>query len=108
MLLASTGIAQILPAPPTGPEATFRVEVWGYISEDFSKRVQSYFDLRRKLQEGLPPLRVTEDVSEIRDVRRALAKRNPSGTSRSARGRYLLAGHQRSVQGGPYPGDERR
>lgn len=75
MLLTSTGIAQILPAPPTGPEPTFRVEVWGYISEDFSKRVQSYFDLRSKLQEDLPPLRVTEDVSEIRNVRRALARR---------------------------------
>jgi hypothetical protein len=54
---------------------TFRVQVWGYIVADFSTRMQSYFDLRSKLQEGLPPLRVTEDVSEIRRVRHALARK---------------------------------
>src|SRR5688572_33381785 len=54
---------------------TFRVQVWGYVRADFSTRMHSYFDLRSKLQEGLPPLRVTEDVSEIRSVRHALASR---------------------------------
>lgn len=75
LALPSAAIAQTLPTPPTDHEPAFRVQVWGYISEDFSKRVQRYFDLRSKLQEGLPPLRVTEDVSEIRSVRRALARR---------------------------------
>jgi hypothetical protein len=49
--------------------------VWGYIVADFSTRVQNYFELRSRLEEGLPPLRVTEDVAEIRSVRRALAKK---------------------------------
>jgi len=48
--------------------------VWGYIVRDFSTRVQNYFDLRSKLEQGLPPFRVTEDVAEIRRVQRALAR----------------------------------
>ena len=74
VLLASAGVAQTLPAPHTDAQPTFRVQVWGCIVTDFSRRVQSYFDLRTRLEEGLPPLRVTEDVSEIRRVRRALAR----------------------------------
>ena len=73
VLLSSTGITQTLPIPPAEP--TFKVQVWGYISADFTNRVQSYFDLRNKLQEGLPPLRVTEDVAEIRKAQRALARK---------------------------------
>jgi len=75
LLLVSGVIAQTLPTPPADNEPVFRVQVWGYISEDFSKRVQSYFDLRSKLLEHLPPMRVTEDVAEIRRVRRALARK---------------------------------
>ena len=75
VLLASTGIAQTPPTPQADPEPTFRVQVWGYIVADFSTRVQSYFDLRSRLEEGLPPLRVTEDVSEIRRAQRALARK---------------------------------
>ena len=75
VLLASTGIGQTLPTPQADPRPTFRVQVWGYIVADFSTRVQNYFELRSKLEEGLPPLRVTDDVAEIRRVRRALAKK---------------------------------
>jgi len=74
VLLASTGIAQT-PTPQADQQPTFRVQVWGYIVADFSTRVQSYFELRSKLEEGLPPMRVTEDVAEIRRAQRALAKR---------------------------------
>ena len=73
-LLASTVIAQTLPTPQTDPQPTFRVQVWGYIVADFSERLQKYVDLRSKLEEGLPPLRVTDDVAEIRRARRARAK----------------------------------
>src|SRR5687767_14986133 len=74
VLLASTGIAQT-PTPQADQQPTFRVQVWGYIVADFSTRVKSYFELRSKLEEGLPPMRVTEDVAEIRRAQRALAKR---------------------------------
>jgi hypothetical protein len=50
------------------------VEVWGYLVTDFSTRVQSYFDLRSRLEKGLPPMRVTKDAGEIRRARQALAR----------------------------------
>lgn len=75
VLLASTSIAQPVLTPQADPQPTFRVQVWGYIVADFTTRVQSYFNLRSQLQKGMPPFRVTEDVSEIRRVRRALARK---------------------------------
>ena len=86
VLLASTGIAQNLPTPPADHQPTFRVQVWGYIVADFSQRVQSYFDLRSKLEEGLPPLRVTDDVSEIRRARRDLARKIQAARHGAQRG----------------------
>jgi len=74
-LLASSVGIQTVAGLQEVDTPTFRVQVWGYIVADFSTRMQSYFDLRSKLQEGLPPLRVTEDVSEIRRVRHAVARR---------------------------------
>ena len=74
VLLASAGIAQTLPTPSAEGQPIFRVQVWGDISADFSKRVQSYFELRSRLQEGLPPFRVTSDVAEIRRAQLALAR----------------------------------
>ena len=75
VLVASTGVAQTSPAPQTDRQPTFRVQVWGYVFADFSARVQNYFDLRSRLEEGLSPLTVTKDVSEIRKVQRALARK---------------------------------
>jgi hypothetical protein len=49
--------------------------VWGYIAADFSARIWRYADLRSELEKGLPGLRVTEDVREIRRTQRALARR---------------------------------
>ena len=75
VLLASTGIAQNLPTPQADHQPTFRVQVFGSIVADFSQRVQSYFDLRSELEEGLPPLKVTDDPSEIRRAQRDLARK---------------------------------
>jgi hypothetical protein len=75
VLFASTGIAQNLPTPPADQQPTFRVQVWGYIVADFSQRVQSYFELRSKLEERLPPLEVTDDPSEIRRAQRDLGRK---------------------------------
>jgi hypothetical protein len=72
--LTSASGAQTLPAPQADPQPTFRVQVWGYIAADFSTRVQAYVNLHSRLEEGLPPLRVTDDVAEIRRARRALAR----------------------------------
>jgi hypothetical protein len=75
VLLASTSIAQTASTPEAKPQPTFRVQVWGYFVADFTTRVQNYVDLRSRLQEGMSPFRVTEDVSEIRRVRRTLARK---------------------------------
>jgi hypothetical protein len=75
VLLASTGAAQTRPTSQTDRQDTFRVQVWGYIFADFSARVQSYVDLRCRLERDSPRLTISEDISEIRRVRRALARK---------------------------------
>jgi hypothetical protein len=74
VVLTSASFAQTLSTTQADPEPTFRVQVWGDIVADFRARVQNYFDLRSKLEASLPPLTVTDDVTEIRKVRRALAR----------------------------------
>ena len=73
--LVATGMAQTRPTTPAPQEPVFRVQVWGYIVAEFSRRMQVYVDLRRGLEEGLPPLRVTDDPAEITSAQRALARR---------------------------------
>ncbi len=82
-LLATALIVLFAPVGHSQPPATnrdrvtpdFRVQVWGYIGADFKARVGDYFDLRTKLEKGLPALAVTDDPAEIRRSERALAKR---------------------------------
>ena len=74
VVLTSASFAQTPSTSQTDSPPTFRVQVWGDIVTAFSTRVQEYFDLRSVLEEGLPPLRVTNDVAEIRRARRARAK----------------------------------
>jgi len=68
----------VYPQTPTtnaGDTPVFRVQVWGYIVEDFTARVSSYYELRRNLQKGLPVLRVTDYPAEILSTQLALAER---------------------------------
>src|SRR4051812_1251415 len=53
----------------------FRVEIWGDALAVFRTRVLAYAELRRELQKGLPPQRVTADRAETRRTERALARR---------------------------------
>ena len=75
LLVGSLGYAQAqAPAPSPDPESpTFRMQVWGYIAADFSARIWQYSELRSELEKGLPRLRVTRDVRELRRAQRALA-----------------------------------
>lgn len=68
VLFASVGYPQT-PAP------TFSVQVYGFIVADFSARIDRYLELRRTLEEGLPPLTITDDPAEILRAESALAKR---------------------------------
>ena len=51
------------------------IHVWGVAAGDFDTRIASYATLRDLLQQGLPPLRITDDPREIRRAEYALARR---------------------------------
>lgn len=75
LALAFSAAAQT-PAPkPPQPKPDFTVGIDGLIVADFSARIEAYAALRRTLEEGLPGLQVTDDVSEIRRAENALAIR---------------------------------
>lgn len=75
LFVATNAWAQAPAAKPTPRPADFTVEVDGLIVADFSARMSAYAELRRTLEEGLPGLVVTDDVSEIRRAEEALARR---------------------------------
>jgi len=72
LMCTSAGHAQTTTA--TSPP-DFRVQVWGDIAADFSARIEDYLELRRMLEQGLPPLTITDNPAEISRAERALAKR---------------------------------
>ena len=71
------------PAPQTRDTADFRVQVWGVAAADFDARMLIYAELRANLQQGLPPLRLTDDPREILNAEHALAKRIRAVRSRA-------------------------
>jgi hypothetical protein len=74
LLLTSGAYAQT-PAPNTRDMADFKVQVWGVAAADFDARMLTYADMRADLQRGMTPLRLTDDLREIRKAEHALAKR---------------------------------
>ena len=66
--------AQTLPASPHPITADFHVQVWGDAVAEFNTRVLGYFELRSKLERGLPALTVTDDSAAIRRAQFALAE----------------------------------
>jgi hypothetical protein len=75
VLFSSVGTPQTPATNQDRGTPDFRVQVWGSIMADFSARVWSYSELRNKLENGLPPLTVTDDPAEIRRAVHALAER---------------------------------
>ena len=73
MTVVAAAQAPVAPRDPKG--ADFKVDVDGLIVAEFTARVTTYADLRRTLEEGLPPLVVTNNQSEIRRAEEALARR---------------------------------
>jgi hypothetical protein len=53
----------------------FKVQIWGEVSIEFRERLDAYAELRRKLERGLPPLRVTDDARELVERVRKLGER---------------------------------
>ena len=56
---------------------------------DFSKRVTAYLDLAKKLSEGLPPLKRTDDPSEISSRETALGEAIRAGRAGAQPGAIL-------------------
>jgi hypothetical protein len=73
LLLPGIAIAQ--QQPTSVPTVDLSVEVFGKTLADFSTRMDSYAELRRALEEGLPPLKVTGNPSEIYQAELLLAQR---------------------------------
>ena len=75
MMFASPVWAQTSTANQERRPPDFRVQIWGSVLADFSLRVQRYSELRSWLEIGLPPLRVTDNPSELMYRELALAER---------------------------------
>jgi hypothetical protein len=73
MTVVAAAQSPVAPRDPKG--ANVKADVDGLIVADFTARVTTYADLRRTLEEGLPPLVVTNNQSEIRRAEEALARR---------------------------------
>ena len=87
MMCASfAGYAQVPDAQSDSQRADFNVQVWGDIAADFSTRIASYVELRTQLEQGLPPLQVTDDAGEITRAERALARRIRAARAKAKRG----------------------
>lgn len=74
VLFASVGQAQAQSTNLGSNPPDFHVQIWGDTVADFNARVRTYFELRGKLEEGLPALIVTGRPAEIRLAQFALAR----------------------------------
>lgn len=72
--------------PPGLPTIEFNIEVLGDKLADFTTRMEAYAELRRSLEQGLPPLKVTDDPSEIQRAERLLAQRIRKARAGAGRG----------------------
>ena len=75
LLVPSAAHAQAPTIEPGRNPPDFRVQTWGDLATHFSSLVLSFVELRRELEQGLPPLVVTADPAEINRAERALARR---------------------------------
>ena len=79
--------------PPGGlPVIEFNIEVLGTTLGEFTTKMDAYADLRRLLQQGLPPLAVTDNPDEIRRAERLLAQRIRRARSGDGRGDMFTEG----------------
>lgn len=66
-------------SPPASAGADFSIVVEGTFDPEtvaeFTRRANDYVALRSRLEQGLPPLRVTDDPDEIESFERRLARR---------------------------------
>ena len=87
LLLTMFQPVSALAQQPAGvPTVDVSVEVFGTTLADFSTKMDAYAALRRSLEEGLPPLAVTDNPSEIRQAELLLAQRIRNARAGAGRG----------------------
>lgn len=74
MSFAAVAAAQTTPTRPAPDGVDFKVQIWGDAVADFNARVQSYYDVRRALERGLPPLVLTDNPDDIITAEVTLAR----------------------------------
>jgi len=78
VLLPSLARAQVAANPAPG-EPDFSIVVEGTFDPEtvaeFTRRAKDYVALRARLEQGLPPLRITDNADEIEDFERRLGRR---------------------------------
>ena len=78
-IFAVVAVCSVADAQTTEPQRNvtpdITIHVWGVAAGDFDTRMTSYATLRDRLQQGLPPLRLTDNPRDIRRAEQALAKR---------------------------------
>jgi hypothetical protein len=101
LLVSSVVCLAQVPADSQIETPDFRVVVQGTFDPDtlveFNKRINAYVALRSKLEEGLPPLVVTDDAGEIDRFERRLADRIRRVRS-SRRGQVFAPAMERQVK----------
>ena len=75
ILLPASAVFPQTPPPPATRPPDFTVQIWGDAVADFSARMRAYFELRTRLEVGLPPLTVTPNPVDILVAEFALAQR---------------------------------
>src|SRR5262245_21811444 len=75
LVFASLGYAQGSEAPQGRVAPHFKVQIWGDTFVDFNSRVHAYDELRRELENGLPPLSTADNPATIRKAVRARAEK---------------------------------
>jgi hypothetical protein len=87
VVFVTSAIYAQAPGPQVNPDnPDFKVQIWGDVGIEFISRVDSYVELRRELERGLPPLTVTADPAEITRAERALARRIRDARKKAKRG----------------------
>ena len=73
-------------SPTAAQVPDFKVQIWGGAAADFTARMSAYETLRKKLEEGLPPLEVTTNPLEIARAEGMLAERIRAARAGARRG----------------------
>jgi hypothetical protein len=110
MNILTVALALAVLAVPTVQERPpdFRVQIWGDAVADFTTRVQTYRDLRDRLERDLPALRTTADAGALLDREHALADRIRGARAAARQGDIFTpaigAAFKEKLQGQTNPG----